>query len=325
MAGPAGFSDLINRKYDIQQDEASARAALSNAQAQSITAKTPFENALQAAQTGQTRAQTNTIQPLADASIASTLAGVGEAGARSKLYGAQAADISDTTNSLVDNVGLQALYRGHQAFSGGAQTAPAVNPLTPVTGSLGTPGAGTTSSVTDDPSVQAAQRKKNAQVQLFGGETQGLKKGTANVKGKGKMPAAAPQMTSAPAPAPGQTASVMPGSSPPQGAVGGLAAMLQAAMGATTVPGKTPATGNTDVVPAMLTPGEAVVNKQAVKHIPGGRPAIAAANAKGTAEQKKGPPSMPARGAPTKKMPIGGGAKGKPNGKNHVAVHIKMG
>lgn len=89
--------------------------------------------------------------------------------------------------------------------------------------------------------------------------------------------------------------------------------MLQAAFGSNMVPGRMPPPGHsTDVVPAMLTPGEAVVNRGGIKHIPGGRETIAKANAKGNAEKSK---DVTGRGMVKKDGT-------KPG--NHVAVHIKM-
>lgn len=394
MAGPAGFADLINRKYDIQQQEATGRSNLENAQATSITAKTPFENALQAAQTAQTAEQTKTVQPLANASIAGTLASAGEAGARSNLFGAQTREINENELGTVNDVGLQSLYRGLQHFSGAqatgansaggvgsgngvttatggtlasgaAITAPATAPVNVGTGAAslaGNPAAapltpgytggiallhpdedvapdrplrtgfaeGTTEvkpvpkpGDTQTSGTWGAGQNQTLRDRIFPGApkmVEGYKKGTAAVKGKstagGKV--APPQMLQPQAsmPAPGQVAPAMPGSSPPMSPAGGLAALLQAAMGMPMVPGKPTPPGAPDTVPAMLTPGEAVVNKQAVKHIPGGRPAIAKANAKGVAEQ---------RGAPMQRKPMAQGMKPKvkPAG-NHVAIHVKM-
>lgn len=420
MAGPAGFADLINRKYDIQQEEASARAGLESAQGQSIAAKTPFENALTAAQANQTNETAKTVQPLANASITGTLAGATEAGARSNLFGAQTREINENELGTLPDQALQSLYRGLQHFSGaqatgansvagqpngvpdangtaslvsgaaigstpnvatGAASAagnPAVAPIAPAyTGGIALahpdtdintvdpslasdvrrrPGAtsisqfaeGTTdvkpvpkpgdtqTSGTWGPGQNQTLRDRLFPKQLAEGTAavQPLKKGTAAVKaksaagaGKGAQPLMAQPQASMPAPS--QTGPALPMASPPASPVGGLAALL-AAVGATTVPqpGKMPMPAmpqpqpagkpNTDTVPAMLTPGEAVVNKQAVKHIPGGRQAIAKANAKGVMEQ---------RGAPAKRQPMKGGAvtKKQDAGKNHVAVHIKMG
>lgn len=341
MAAPAGFSDLINRKYDIQQEEATGRANLENAQATSITSASPFENALKQAQAAQTAEQTKTVQPLANASIAGTLATAGEAGARSNLFGAQTREINENELGLVNDVGLQSLYRGLQHFSGaqatGANSAAGVGGgngvTTPTSGTLAsgaavTPavnvGTGAASLAATAPLAPANTGISLAQPndpELFplsyGTQRQHLKKGTANVKAAGKSGAkAAPQQMLQPQasmPAPGQVGAAMPGSSPQASPVGGLAALLQAAMGATTVPGK----GAGDKVPAMLEPGEAVVNKGAIKHIPGGRQTIAKANAQGNAD----------RGAPMKRQGPSAGAvtKKQQGGKNHVAVHIKMG
>lgn len=143
-------------------------------------------------------------------------------------------------------------------------------------------------------------------------------KGTSKVphKGAGKHVAAPPMMSpggpmGAPQgmPSPGQTGPAMPGpmGGPPPG-LPGLAGMLQAAMGADQVPGQ----GNKDTVPAMLTPGEAVVNQGGVSHIPGGRATIAHANAQGNADKAGGRPPGLNRGMVK-----------KPPGHN-VAVHIHL-
>jgi hypothetical protein len=84
--------------------------------------------------------------------------------------------------------------------------------------------------------------------------------------------------------------------------------MLQAAMGANEVPGQ----GNQDTVPSMLTPGEAVVNKGAISHIPGGRQTIAKANAQGNADKAAGRPAGLNRGMVKKP------------GSHNVAVHIHL-
>jgi hypothetical protein len=102
MAGaPAGFADLMNRKYDILQQTASSEAALRGAQGQGILGALPSENAQRQAQAFATTQQGKSVMPLADASIASTYAGIptqtaqaGLLGAQSRLAGTQADDLA---------------------------------------------------------------------------------------------------------------------------------------------------------------------------------------------------------------------------------------
>ena len=115
----------------------------------------------------------------------------------------------------------------------------------------------------------------------------------------------APAMASSNAPAPVQAGPAMPGPQiAPPGGQPGLAAMLQAASGADRVPGQ--GDGRADTVPAMLAPGEAVLNRGAAENV--GRDKIAKANAVGA-----------------RKMGLNRGMVAKkPMGKNHVAVHVHM-
>ena len=135
----------------------------------------------------------------------------------------------------------------------------------------------------------------------------GYAKGTSRVPSKGRSSGGSrAPMPSGPAmPAPAMAApppGMVPGGAPSP--VGGtpvqpapnLASMLMAAMGANRVPGQ--GTGKVDTVPAMLAPGEAVLNKHAAETI--GRARIAAANAKGARKMglHKGMPLPPARAVP---------------------------
>lgn len=392
----AGIDGWLAQKYQIQGEQADAARRLSDAQAQNITASTPFENRLRAAQEFQTNQQGSTLAPLADASIAATHAGINETQARTGLFGAQTGLTGAQTQSTYDDLAavpdgaLSGLYRRlQQTYSpnGASSTSPVGGPthfeglsiLTPPVSPkpvITAPGVGQNSNPADPNVIGGAQVQKyatgtdNVKPVPAPGQTGsngtwtpppppfdpraavGIRgvprpaptppvayaRGTSNVKpgasnqnvkvqgvqdvemgpgyakGKAKVPArggagggkrmAPPMMapqgmpmgTPPGAPAPGA------GASPPNG-LPGLAGMLQAAMGANQVPGR----GMGDTVPAMLTPGEAVVNKGGIQHIPGGRQTIAAANAKGNAMK----PSM------------GRGMVKKP-GQNHVAVHIKM-
>lgn len=393
----AGIDGWLAQKYQIQGEQADAARRLSDAQAQNITASTPFENRLRAAQAFQTNEQGKTLGPLAGASIDATHAGINETQARTGLFGAQADLTGAQTKSTYDDLSavpdgaLSGLYRrlqqtyspngasstspvggGPTHFEGLSILTPPVSPKPVITA----PGVGQNSNPADPNVVGGVQKLATgtdnvkplpAPGQTITGGTwtpppppfdpraaTGIRgvprpaptppvayaKGTSNVKpatdnikvqgvqnvemgpgyakGKSKVPSRggghmAPPMVPqgmpmgmpAGAPAPGQMGAAMPGAgaSPPNG-LPGLAGMLQAAMGSNQVPGQ----GTGDTVPAMLTPGEAVVNKGGIAHIPGGRPAIAAANAKGNAMK----PSM------------GRGMVKKPPGHNHVAVHIKM-
>lgn len=118
MAGaPAGFSDLINRKYDILQQTADSEAGLRGAQAAGITGALPSENALRGAQAFSTTQQGKTLAPLADASIASTYAGIptqtaqaGLIGAQTGLVGAQAGEVGFNTTRPANDFELGSDY-----------------------------------------------------------------------------------------------------------------------------------------------------------------------------------------------------------------------
>lgn len=88
MAAPPGFNDLIQRKYDIQQQQVDASSNLQNVQAGQLPADSAARRALEGAQAYQTTQQGNTLQPLADASIRSQAANSQEALSRSGYYGA---------------------------------------------------------------------------------------------------------------------------------------------------------------------------------------------------------------------------------------------
>lgn len=126
MAAPAGFSDLINRKYDIMQTDASNRGALEQAQAGQINALTPSEVALKDAQAYTTRQQGSTLKPLADASIAHTLQGeiplaqaqAGYYGAQGNLTGAEAGYYGAQTRHLDWDNEEQSLPNKYQLYNG---------------------------------------------------------------------------------------------------------------------------------------------------------------------------------------------------------------
>lgn len=282
MAGPPGFADLINRKYSILQQEATDRGALQQAQAEQISASTPFENALRAAQTRQTSETAKTIAPLAQAAQAATYAGIGETQARTGLTGAQTGLVGAQTRDINADLGslgvlgaryyMDQLQRMGTTFKPGAATG--TQNQTSVldrSSSLGAPTATPGVPVSPPPASKITMGQGQAGYYDDNGNyVLGLAKGTSKVM---------------PAKSPGKAAGgkVMVG--PPPGAMMGgigLGAALAAAMGANKVPGK--GSGKVDQVPAVLAPGEAVVNKAGIKHIPGGRKTIAKANAKGAKE-----------------------------------------
>ena len=129
------------------------------------------------------------------------------------------------------------------------------------------------------PAMGTMAKGKNAMAGMMGrGKTRGYATGTSDVS---------------PPPAPGQTITSGTWTPPNSSGNGGqnqdLRAKLKAmgyVKGTPKVPGRMPAKGGTDVVPAMLTPGEAVVNRGAVKTI--GRDAIARANAKANMDHSNG-------------------------------------
>ena len=289
MGPPAGFEGFLNRKYDIQQSDADARNALLNAQTKQVAPDAAATRALHGAQTYATTQQGGTYDPLAQAQI-------GEAGARSQLYGAQGnyygteSRVQGLNLTPIGDVGASALYNGMQP-SITAQSALRLG------GSSGGSGLGSSASIDEF-------------IKNHPGVTQGVqgnKKGTANVKPKGggakapTMPAGglagmmaalgaggagSPPMS--PAGSPGAPSGPMPGASPgPMGFFGG----------ATQVPGQ--GSGNVDKVPAMLAPHEAVLTKGAAQTL--GRSKIAQLNkanppGKPTAADKK--PMLPMKRPP---------------------------
>lgn len=204
------------------------------------------------------------------------------------------------------------------------------------------PGQTITGGTWEPPPPPAPTPNQDLRAKMFGQLPRAFAKGTAKVshgggghgKGKGSKPASPalmppPNMMMPPGPpggmpAPAQPMAAMPGGgpvAPPPGLPPGLAGMLQAAMGAAQVPGMPPPPGTPqDRVPAMLTPGEAVLTPGAAQAA--GRGQIAALNA-------KHPPmaSGPPRGAPRK--PVGMNVKPnrppvKPPG-HTVNIHMKLG
>ena len=273
MAAPAGFMNVLNRKYDIQQQEASARSALFNMQANLMPSQTASENALRAAQGYATREQGATYGPLAGASIAGTMAGIPEMGARAGYYGA-----------MGRVAGLGAEPYGYGAASeivrqlrmgqpgGGSSGAPSTAPTTPSGPLTITPPAGGQSNVVDGTPLtptspwsmhfeEVPTRSPDRPYEFA--------RGASKVPGKAKggAPSSAGLMGALP------SLMAMMG-----GGGGGVPSSQGApfAMGGA-VPGR--GSGKVDTVPAMLAPGEAVLNKPAAEMM--GRDKIAKANAAG--------------------------------------------
>ena len=293
------FAAALSRKYDIMQQDSAARTRLESAQADAIPSTTASENALRGAQAYQTNQQGAQVAPLAQSQI-------GEAGARSGLYGAQGRlagtkagvqglDLRNTGDALGGYLGGQLHDQLMNNRNGGVSS-----PNLPV--SAPTPTGGTVNG-TVLPSGSFDQgdpdRNRRGQIGLFGGSnpnvteagSAGYKKGTANVPGKGK----APQPKAAAGPG-GGMASLMAalGQQGAPTAPGGLSGAPQAPppqpgalpfMGGTAqVPGR--GSGNVDKVPAMLAPHEAVLTHGAASAL--GRGKIAALNA-------AHPPTLPTK------------------------------
>lgn len=172
------FEDALNRKYDIQQSEATARAGLYGAQSQGILGSLPTENAVRAAQANETNQRAATIAPLAQSTIAQGQAQIGEAGARSRLIGSQATG-QDISNSPVSESVLRALHSsflGNGLFGGG--------------GGVGFSGANTQSSVLSQPTLPSTPSSGVTQIPPTAGDQTGenpygFSAGTAKVPGKG--------------------------------------------------------------------------------------------------------------------------------------------
>lgn len=135
------FGGFLDRKYANQDLAARSEAGLRDAQAQGILGSQPSENALRLAQAFSAREQGKTISPLAQASIASTNAGIGETQARTGLLGAQTQQIGfDTFAPATPEERLQYRYGTNQSGFG-------------FNSNLGTVGDGTSRSVLDRPTA----------------------------------------------------------------------------------------------------------------------------------------------------------------------------
>jgi hypothetical protein len=216
MAGPpAGFEDFLAQKYNIQKQEATNRGNLENAQAGAITGALGTENALRTAQANETNTRASTLQPLAQSSIASTQAGIGETQARTGLYGTEA---RVQTHNAFDP--FPDLINGH---------------------------------IYD--SLSGLNRTQSGQTSLTGG-------GGYSYVGR----------------------SILDVGNLPAGAISPNNKIQLNSAGTERVPGK--GTGKVDTVPAMLAPGEAVLNKGAAEHM--GRDNIKQLNQVGLAKMGPG-------------------------------------
>ena len=97
MSGPADIMAAVARKYDIAQQSANSEDRLRQAQATGITGALDSENALRNAQAYETAQRGQTIGPTAQASIASTMAGIPETQARTGYMTAQTRTLNDMT------------------------------------------------------------------------------------------------------------------------------------------------------------------------------------------------------------------------------------
>jgi hypothetical protein len=231
------------------RQEANARGNLETAQANAIPSSTASENALRTASANETNVRAGTLDPLAQASIQASGAGARESGARAGLYGTES--------------GIQAL--GFTNVFGDANTGYSTNP--------GGPAASSTGGDTLHPATAALMHH----IMTGGGNVNGQQLGAGSFGPAGS----GIQLLG------GQGGG---GQLPGAGSLGdGFADPKQPgfyAKGTPMVPGKAPAKGDTDTVPAMLTPGEAVLNTHAAELM--GRDKIAKANAVGNAMKKGG-------------------------------------
>lgn len=296
------FAAALSRKYDILQQDSSARSNLERAQADAIPSTTASENALRGAQAYQTTQQGNQVAPLAQSQIGEAAARSGAYDAQGRLAGVEAGvqglELRRSGDALGGYLGGQ-LYDQLLANRAGGVSSPNL-PFSAPTGGGTVNGTALPAGAFDqgDP-----DRNRRGQIGLFGGSdpdapeagAAGFKKGTANVPSKGKAPP--PKAAAGPAAGPGGGMSSLMAALGQQGAPtapGGPIGAPQAPppqqgalpfMGGTAqVPGR--GSGNVDKVPAMLAPHEAVLTHGAASAL--GRDKIAALNA-------AHPPSLPMR------------------------------
>jgi hypothetical protein len=172
MAGaPPGFSERIDRKYDILQQQADAQTGLENAQASVLPGDAAARQALQRAQAFQTNQTAQQVAPLAQAQLQQTQAGIGETGARAGYYGALGRATLDPL-SAPSALELHSFATQYGYPSGRLNVQPGANGG--LTGTQGGEAAGGLA-----PGAFSADNK----LHLDGGEP-GYSKGTAKVPGK---------------------------------------------------------------------------------------------------------------------------------------------
>ncbi len=271
MAGPpGGFEGFLQQKYDIMRDEANARNNLLGAQASSIAPTTASEIALRNATAAETQARTGTVDPLAQASIAATRAGIGETQARTGLTNSQ---------TQVSNLGFTPVFgdndKGYSTTPGGPQTPNRQTGVSPTPSAAGglPPGATSAGGVISPTTAQVMHQVMTGGGTQVGGNT-----------GVGSTPFAPAAFTNT-----GKfsfSGGVTPDAPDPGASSYGPVKKepWMWATGTAKVPGKAPAKGSTDTVPAMLTPGEAVINKEGAQMM--GRDKIAKVNQAGLAARR---------------------------------------
>lgn len=284
MAGGGGvnFDSYLQQKYDIERQKAGSEANLQNAQAAGITGALGSENALRTAQANETNQRAGTVNPLAQAQIglsgAQATGILGSLGSENALRGAQ------TYETQQRGATLQPL-----ANSSIASNAANINEANARSNLLNTQSsvAGQQTQPYDPFHLRVfynvLQGKNNGNILDYTPgddeqQVQGHAKGTAMVKpskpmkgGKGGMPQPAGLMGALPSLMGMSGGSMTPN---PQGAPAAMGAFKT---GVSKVPGH--GSGHVDTVPAMLAPGEAVLNKGAAEHM--GRGAIETLNAIG--------------------------------------------
>lgn len=276
------FMDALRQKYDIMGREADSKIAL------------------QGAQTEGQQVQTQLAPGIAAAGIDKSAAEAFADRARGGLYGAQTTSV-DQSNQGMGDVLAQLLgntIAKRQGFKFGlppaGSTPTPVNGATPRPGDVlpsvqtgappvdtGLPQVGVTplgtgmyragGEITDPKLKAAADKRLKSQGNVWGMPVvQGLAEGTSNVQPVDIIPSADASKARSPypvvpmAPAVGMPA---PGvyEMAPDPKVRNPKGVQKFAGGTAKVPGK--GTGKVDTVPAMLAPGEAVLNKGAAEHV----------------------------------------------------------
>jgi hypothetical protein len=305
MAGPPpGFNDFLSQKYAIQQQEANARSNLLNTQAAWLGPQARAGIGLQRAEAYKTGQEGEQVAPTAAAQRGLWGAEAGEAGQRGRYFGALGTgeDIMNQPASDLENANQHRAMTqnwgvgqpGGNIWSAGAGNGRLGPGVTSLNGGVG--GSGIWDS-------------------FMHGLGIGYARGTARVA-PAKSAAKSSARSAAPVagPAAGQSlnqlmAMLQQGN---QGTPGGVANAPMPAAGpglgmafGGVVPGA--GSGKTDTVPAVLAPGEAVLNQAAADHL--GRNTIEVLNAlgrhqMGMAGTEPASPQKPGRGMPAAKKPV---------------------